>query len=360
MEEYIKLFQNHTQYEAYKNSADFVTPNVSYCEQQDEVHYNPWEDPRLICKFNITDTTNATYIIGPSASSQFSEIEIDGVVQPSVDIRYQFDTTGEHIIKYTLVDNTSIGNNAFHGCNSLASITIPNFITSIGDEAFRNCTGLTSLSIPNSVTSIGILAFASCTGLTSVTIPNSVTSIGGSAFASCSSLTSITIPDSITSIEEGLLARCSNLTNITIPNSVTSIGKDAFRETKITTLSIPNTVTSLGDAVFYGCMHLTSITIPDFVTNMGDHIFHSCSNLTSVIIGNSVVSIGKYAFNSCTSLVSIISKPMTAPTIISTTFSLYSEISGTLTVPVGSTGYDVWMGTGSYYLGKYNWTKVEQ
>jgi hypothetical protein len=32
----------------------------------------------------------------------------------------------------------------------------------------------------------------------------------------------------------------------------------------------------------------------------------------------------------------------------------------TLTISHCSTGYDVWMGTGDYYLGKYNWTKVEQ
>jgi hypothetical protein len=31
-----------------------------------------------------------------------------------------------------------------------------------------------------------------------------------------------------------------------------------------------------------------------------------------------------------------------------------------LYVPTGSTGYNVWMGTGKYYLGKYGWTKVEQ
>ena len=33
---------------------------------------------------------------------------------------------------------------------------------------------------------------------------------------------------------------------------------------------------------------------------------------------------------------------------------------GTLTVPTGSTGYDVWMGSGNYYLGKSSWTKVEE
>lgn len=34
---------------------------------------------------------------------------------------------------------TSIGEHAFDGCESLASITIPNSVTSIGDSAFMNC-----------------------------------------------------------------------------------------------------------------------------------------------------------------------------------------------------------------------------
>jgi hypothetical protein len=29
-------------------------------------------------------------------------------------------------------------------------------------------------------------------------------------------------------------------------------------------------------------------------------------------------------------------------------------------MPASSTGYDRWMGTGNYYLGLYNWTKIEQ
>jgi hypothetical protein len=32
----------------------------------------------------------------------------------------------------------------------------------------------------------------------------------------------------------------------------------------------------------------------------------------------------------------------------------------TLYVRRGSSGYDVWMGTGNYYLGKYGWIKVVQ
>ena len=64
-------------------------------------------------------------------------------------------------------------------------------------------------------------------------------------------------------------------------------------------------------------------------------------------------------FNTCSGLTSITSLATTAPTIASNTFQDV-KTGGTLTVPSGSSGYDVWMGTSNYYLGKYNWTKVEQ
>jgi hypothetical protein len=91
---------------------------------------------------------------------------------------------------------------------------MPDSVTSIGNEAFRNCTSLASITIPDSVKTIGYSAFVNCTSLTSIVIPDSVTSIDYSAFQGCTSLTSVTIPNSVTSI--GVWAFGENNLNLTI------------------------------------------------------------------------------------------------------------------------------------------------
>ena len=162
---------------------------------------------------------------------------------------------------------------------------------------------------------------------------------------------------SVTSIGVIAFQNCS-ATSVTIPNSVTSIGPNAFDQSyKLTSVTIGSGVTSIGNSAFSYCSGLTNITIPDNVTSIGDEAFRSCSGLTSVTIPNSVTSIGNLAFYGCASLTSITCNATTAPTITSTTFKNV-KTNGTLYVPTGSTGYDEWMGTGEYYLGYYNWTKV--
>ena len=139
---------------------------------------------------------------------------------------------------------TSIGYEAFYGCDGLTSITIP-FVGEKADGTgathFGYIFGASSYSyngfyVPETLkeviitggTSIGEDAFHYCSGLTSVTIPDSVTSIGYEAFSGCSSLTSITIPDSVTDIGDYAFSGCSGLTSVTIPDSVIGIGGGAF------------------------------------------------------------------------------------------------------------------------------------
>ena len=41
MGKYLKKFENHSDYETYINGQDAILPNVSLCEDQNDVHYNP-------------------------------------------------------------------------------------------------------------------------------------------------------------------------------------------------------------------------------------------------------------------------------------------------------------------------------
>ena len=245
---------------------------------------------------------------------------------------------GETIIPDSV---TSIGEGAFLGCTSLASITIPNSVTWIGRYAFSDCTGelvvdskviekdyesiswdteradnywihdsnFTKLTIGNSIKTIGVLAFANCSSLTSITIPYNVTSIGDRAFKGC---TGELIVDS-----EAALGQYGGgkFTKLTIGNSVTTIGKQAFWGfTSLTSITIPNSVETIGQEAFAYCTSLTSITIPYNVTSIGDRAFIDCTSLASVTIGVGVISIGRQAFYGCEALREVYCKPITPPT----------------------------------------------
>ena len=90
---------------------------------------------------------------------------------------------------------TSIGNNAFSGCQSIRSVVIPKGVTKIGTYAFYNCQNLESVNIPGSVTRIEEGAFYQCQCLESVNIPNSVTRIRQNAFVGCRSLKSVSVSE---------------------------------------------------------------------------------------------------------------------------------------------------------------------
>ena len=333
---FLKLFNTTAEYNTYTaDTENFIKPNVS-CAMDDltTVHYNPYVETRVIAKYNVTDTSSQTKIANKTSS--FTAIEIDGVVQTAVTSAYTFDTVGEHTVKYTLTDPTSIGDGAFTECTSLTSIVIPSSVTSISYGAFRECSSLTSINIPSGVTRISGQAFAYCSSLTSITIPDTVTNIDVNAFSRCSSLTSIVIPDSVTNIGSFAFMSCTSLTSCTIGSGATSIGSDAF----------------------IGCSSLISVSIN---SNAAVEVFDSSnrSMIQTVVIGDSVTSIRNNAFKGCSSLTSIVCNAATAPTIQSSTFQNV-KTGGTLTVPQGSTGYDVWMQNADYYLGLYSWTKVEQ
>ena len=72
--------------------------------------------------------------------------------------------------------------NAFYGCKSLESVTLPSTVTEIGSYAFQYCKQLREVVFHEGLQKIGAGAFNNCTLLSSITLPSTVTEIDRCAF----------------------------------------------------------------------------------------------------------------------------------------------------------------------------------
>ena len=205
------------------------------------------------------------------------------------------DTVLRGRVKYAVV---SIGNMAFHKCQTLESIVIPDHITNIGTNVFDGCTALTSVQLPRTITYLNSSLFSNCKSLRTFTIPDNITSIYGSVFQSCHSLSEVNIPSSVTSIGKYAFRYCNSLKSITIPNSVKTIDRGAFYQCKaLTDVQLPDSLTTITQEMFFECTALESITIPAGVTHIEKDAFDWCSKLKTMTLHNKIEYIDEWAFS---------------------------------------------------------------
>ena len=180
--------------------------------------------------------------------------------------------------------------------DSITSFTFGPKVETIPQLLCANRAGLTEIIIPHSVTSIGNNAFYGCNNITSV-VWNAVNC---NSWNFGSQVTSFTFGENVEVIPVSLCSGMNQLTEITIPNSVTNIGSAAFSEcTGLKSVTIPDAVTQFGNAIFSGCYSLTK---PVYNT----HTFvYLPSTITSKIyyVPQGVETIADGAFNdACTSV----------------------------------------------------------
>ena len=272
MGKYIKLFNSHSEYTAFTQTEDFIKPNVSHCIQQNDVHYNPYIAP-LTVTYNVTDASQPTLLYAYDDEGQeqywirgvdiFDKVEIDGVDVSIQDLdtaegNYQL-SAGEHTVKYTLKDPTTIGEHAFANCTSLTSVTIPNTVTSIGEYAFYNCDRLTSVTIPNSVTSIDDGVFYADDGpsLQNLYID---TSVIDTWFNYMTWLENVKLGSNVRTVVDGAFCACVGV-NDTDRAAIEAINPNAFCDTIcITATYDTNTQKAiLGDSMAY---YIDGVRIP--------------------------------------------------------------------------------------------------
>lgn len=177
-------------------------------------------------------------------------------------------------------DNLSaISANVFKGCSSLTGIDISESNSAIvGESAFEGCSLLAGISLPENITSLGAHAFAGCESLSEIDTEE-ITSYGEGAFEGCRSLESMDLCSGVQSLPNSVFKGCSYLNEISIPGTVVSLGSEVFADcTKLGEVSFDESskLTSIGDECFSNTA-ITSINLPDSVNTLGNDIFKSCS-----------------------------------------------------------------------------------
>ena len=192
------------------------------------------------------------------------------------------------------------GAEIFQDCIALSNITFGENVITIPDYALYGVKGISELTIPSKVNSIGNQAFAGCVSLASVNWNAVSVSKSGSAespiFDGCNELVNVTFGSGVTNVPAYALYGVKGVTKIVVPTGVTTIGQEALSGCEgLKEISLPETLTKIGTKAFKDCVALSSITLPDSLQEMEESILEGCKSLaklTTPFIGkNSEVSL---------------------------------------------------------------------
>lgn len=247
-------------------------------------------------------------------------------------------------------EQTSMKGGAFHSCEYIEEIILPEGLTHIGGWTFASCHALKKMILPNSLTRIEANIFYNCYSLQEISVPyigqlrdkrsdqplypfgywfgqvngsnvyqiqqryydeedatGKRQTITGN-FSIPYSLKKITVTGG--EIPYGAFENCSEVENIILSEGVTSIDTSVFYNCKkLTEMIIPNSVTYLGSSsLFYNCYDLEKVVYPnnDSQLVVGFANFANCKNLKDVAFYNNVTSIGGNAFYGCLELAELV------------------------------------------------------
>ncbi len=226
------------------------------------------------------------------------EAEIVGYVGELADIEIPSEIEGYPV--------TNIAGRVFKGME-ITSVVIPSSVTSIGDDAFNGCEKLEEVQMSECLTYLGDSAFCGCTSLTGISIPATITYVGNYAFDGCSIFESIEFEEKTENTGEVAIGYCAfrncDLKSIAFPVGVKDIWeKTCYNNENLASLTLPEGITWIGDSAFDSCSSLTEVTLPSTLIYISDNAFKYCSGLTEIVIPENVTTIERLAFASCTEL----------------------------------------------------------
>ena len=132
-------------------------------------------------------------------------------------------------------------------------------MTTIGQRAFDN-SSITSMTLSNGVTTIGAEAFYGCDELEVLNLPESITELGSNFLDGCDSLQTVNVAEGCKGLKtiQGVLYRCENDVPVELVLCVVANEGDNG------TLTVPNTVTMVGDGAFSNNQGIKKLIFEDY------------------------------------------------------------------------------------------------
>ena len=135
-----------------------------------------------------------------------------------------------------------------------------------------------------------------------------VTGIAPKAFRRCN-ITSISINASfskISKIGSSAFEGCQSLESVTFNNRLTSIGSSAFKGcTSLESVTFNDGLASIGSSAFEGCTSIESVTFNDGLASIGSSAFEGCTSIESVALSKTLINLNDFVFRGCTGLTSV-------------------------------------------------------
>ena len=292
---YLRLFQEHSDYEAFRVSEEFVKPNVSECINGDDVHYNPFKWETECFAIESLEDSNSIYLKSPSNSASTVSASTDN---GKTWTQYTTNSNENGVLLGTINSNEKIyvkadGLNQQHRFITTNSFNaVGNIMSLINSENFAD-----EKSLPQSFQFCGLFKGQKIVNAENLILPALTLTVScyDEMFSGCNSLISTPkLPATTLAMQcyDDMFSNCTSLT--TAP------------ELPATTLAV-----SCYQYMFSNCTSLTTAPeLPSTTLNSAcyKHMFSKCTSLTTApVLSASILTYNcyQYMFSGCTSLSSI-------------------------------------------------------
>lgn len=150
-----------------------------------------------------------------------------------------------------------------------AEYRIKDGVKILAANAFHNCQHLKSIFMPDSVIEDEGSIFEGSKSLEEARVSANLKNPDVAMFSGCSSLRYVELQEGLESIGENMFYGCTALKHIALPLTILYLLGDTFCASGIEDIALHEGIKEIGHDAFNGCYHLKKLVIPSTVEHIG-------------------------------------------------------------------------------------------